>query len=467
MFKLQVPTKRETQMKIRKKQNTLSLCMIVRDEEVNLADCLKSTIDVVDQIIIVDTGSTDRTVEIAKEFGAEVYHFKWCDDFAEARNESIKHATCDWILWMDADERLQESTSQNLRECLTTTVKPLCYKVTIRSLQGSGFYHDSDSYRLYSNHAGIQFEGRIHEQITLSARKAGAKEKNAGFQLIHYGYNLENDVMQCKIERNRILLRRIIEDNDPNQAYYYFTLGQNYSSTDDDEQALECYDKALSLKQLESNMEASLLNCTAQACFKLGIFDRVEKLSKRSLNIIPMQAGAVYNLFKLAEDQGNNTEIIYYLNQLLKNSQYLFNHPKQISTDTIPPVFRILSILGNAYLEKGDKTLAFQCYLEAWKESSNEDVLQKIIPLALELGELTMLRQILEKCIKDGDDSTAKLDLLAVIYIKQQDLKGALQVYEKLHIRDPENVHVIKRLIGLYAKTGQNDKVEELIKQLQ
>jgi len=441
--------------------------MIVKDEESNLADCLNSVRDVVDQMIIVDTGSTDRTVEIAREYGAEVHNFTWCDDFSAARNESIKHAACDWILWMDADERLSESTIQNLRECLKVSIRPLCFKVTVRSIQEADSYHDSDSYRLFSNHAGIYFEGRIHEQITTSAREVGAKEKNAGFLLMHYGYNLDNDVMQDKIERNRILLERIIKNNNPNQAYYYFTLGQNYSSTNENEQALEYYDRALSLKQLEPTIEASLLNCTAQACFNLGNLDRVEELSKRSLKLIPMQAGAVYNLFKLAEIQGSNRDIIFCLKQLLKNTQYLQNHPKQISSDTLPPVFRILSILGNTYLKTGDKTNALQSYLEAWRESGNEEVLLKIIPLAMELGEFEILRSIVEKSISAGDDSIAKLDLLAVIFMKQQNLIEALQIYEKLHNRYPDNVHVIKRLIGLYAKTGRGDKAEALLKQLQ
>ena len=453
-------------MKTDKKKTTLSLCMIVKNEEASLAQCLNSVKDVVDQIVIVDTGSSDRTVEIATEFGAEVHHFAWCDDFAAARNESIKHATCDWILWMDADERLEESTAQNLRDCLIPTIKPLCYKVTVRSLQDGGFFHDSDAYRLFSNHAGIQFEGRIHEQITMSARKVGSKERNAGFLLMHYGYSLDKNGMRAKLERNRSLLRRIVAEENPNQAYYYFTLGQNYSSSDEVEVALECYEEALSLKQLEPNMEASLLNCTAQACFELEQFDRVEQLSKRSLKIIPMQAGAVYNLYKLAEDRGNNSETIYYLKKLLKNSKYLQNHPKQMSTDTLPPVFRVLSILGNTYLHAGEKSLAFQTYLEAWEESGSEEILQKVIPLAMELSELTTLRRILEKSVNESDSSKAKLDLLAVVYIKQQDLTKALSVYEELHLRYPEDPHVIKRLIGLYAKTGQAEKVEELIKLL-
>ena len=84
----------------------LSLCMIVKNEEKFLAGCLESVKNIVDEIIIVDTGSTDKTIEIANSYNAKVYHFEWKNDFSLARNESIKHATGDWILILDADERL-------------------------------------------------------------------------------------------------------------------------------------------------------------------------------------------------------------------------------------------------------------------------------------------------------------------------------------------------------------------------
>ncbi|MCH8018826.1 glycosyltransferase family 2 protein, partial [candidate division KSB1 bacterium] len=91
---------------LKSKKPSLSLCMIVKNEEEYLQECLESIEDVVDEIIVVDTGSTDRTVEIARQFDAEVHHIPWNDDFAAARNESIKHASGDWILQLDADERL-------------------------------------------------------------------------------------------------------------------------------------------------------------------------------------------------------------------------------------------------------------------------------------------------------------------------------------------------------------------------
>src|SRR5579863_6345186 len=83
-----------------------SLCMIVRNEEKNLAACLRSVADLMDEIVVVDTGSTDRTRDVARRFRARVVDFPWIDNFAAARNESLRHATGNWIFWLDADERL-------------------------------------------------------------------------------------------------------------------------------------------------------------------------------------------------------------------------------------------------------------------------------------------------------------------------------------------------------------------------
>src|SRR4030066_1633675 len=88
---------------------TISVCMIVKNEEKFLAQCLKSVKDATDEIIIVDTGSADKTVEIAQSFGAKVYHHPWRNSFSEARNHSISYAVCDWILQIDADESLEQA----------------------------------------------------------------------------------------------------------------------------------------------------------------------------------------------------------------------------------------------------------------------------------------------------------------------------------------------------------------------
>ncbi len=96
-------------------KNQVSLCMIVKNEEDYLPQCLESIKDIVDEIIIVDTGSTDKTVKIAESYGAKVYYFKWNNNFSEARNESLKYATKDWILILDADDELHSEYQENLK----------------------------------------------------------------------------------------------------------------------------------------------------------------------------------------------------------------------------------------------------------------------------------------------------------------------------------------------------------------
>ena len=97
---------------------SISLCMIVKDEEESLPTCLNSIRDYVDEIIIVDTGSTDSTVEIAKSYNAKVYHHPWENSFSKARNYSLSYATCDWILIMDADEEIEKKDAFKLRDVI-------------------------------------------------------------------------------------------------------------------------------------------------------------------------------------------------------------------------------------------------------------------------------------------------------------------------------------------------------------
>src|SRR6266567_7870567 len=94
---------------------SVSLCLMVRNEEAKLATCLQSAIDLVHETIVLDTGSTDGTRELATKLGARVFDFPWCDDFAAGRNECIRHATGDFIFWMDADERIDSLNREKLR----------------------------------------------------------------------------------------------------------------------------------------------------------------------------------------------------------------------------------------------------------------------------------------------------------------------------------------------------------------
>ena len=149
----------------------ITLCMIVKNEELMLEDCLCSVHEIVDQIIIIDTGSQDKTVDIANKYNAEIHHFAWTGNFSDARNESIKYAKSDWILWLDADERLNPDSITELQKIINKKpIEPEIYKINIRNFQKGDYYYISDAHRLFSNNFGIEFSGRIHEQVSLSCK---------------------------------------------------------------------------------------------------------------------------------------------------------------------------------------------------------------------------------------------------------------------------------------------------------
>jgi glycosyltransferase involved in cell wall biosynthesis len=171
---------------------TLSLCMIVRDEERVLGDCLQSVRPWVDEIIIVDTGSTDRTVEIAKEHGVCVYHFPWCDDFSAARNLSIEHATGDWIFWMDADDTIPESCGSQLRTLIEQTedrTTGYMMQVHIPPAPGENGFTIVDHVKLFRNLPQLRFIGRIHEQILEPIHAIGGRVERTDLYVVHSGYD--------------------------------------------------------------------------------------------------------------------------------------------------------------------------------------------------------------------------------------------------------------------------------------
>ncbi len=197
------------------KTNNLSVCLIVKNEEKFLSQCLKSVRDIAQQIIVVDTGSTDRTIAIAKEFGAEVHAHTWNNDFSAARNAALEHAIGDWILVLDADEELPVAQhAQLLADMKSSTV--IAYRLP---LVNSGLESEGRSFvpRLFRNVPGAHYVGRIHEQVFNSllplSKSWGLKVEMGTAEILHHGYNKEMVRDRNKIERNLKLLRLAHEEN--------------------------------------------------------------------------------------------------------------------------------------------------------------------------------------------------------------------------------------------------------------
>lgn len=179
--------------------------MIVRNEEHFLEDCLKSLEGIADEIVVVDTGSTDGTKEIAARHGARVFDFPWRDDFSAARNESVERCLGEWILYIDADERLGSVDKEAVRADLS---RPGYNAFTVRYRPISWFTTFRE-YRIFRNDPRIRFEGIIHETVMPSVIKAGEEDGlaigDSVIEIDHVGY--DGDLAR-KHRRNLPLLER-------------------------------------------------------------------------------------------------------------------------------------------------------------------------------------------------------------------------------------------------------------------
>jgi len=230
----------------------LSVCMIVKNEERFLGQCLASVKDIADELIVIDTGSTDRTVEIAREHGAQVGHFEWCNDFAAARNASISPATGDWILFLDADEELSPAEKQNLPALVNSDNVALIRLPLINTHQGQ--VSKSILPRLFRNIPAIQFQGCVHEGVytaLLKVSKEWQMDISLGDLLIlHHGYTAEVISERNKVQRNYELLLKALEER-PNEAYFYMQLGLELRRMDRLAESFDAYAKALNLAETQ------------------------------------------------------------------------------------------------------------------------------------------------------------------------------------------------------------------------
>lgn len=209
---------------------TVSLLMIVRNEEHNLADCLTPVADLFDEIVIVDTGSQDSTREIAARFTPHVLDFPWCDDFSAARNHGLKHSSGDWVFWLDADDRLTPGNVEKLRKLLATLDdQPRVYMIDTISQPAdpSEPAWTVTHPRLFRRQAELAWQGRAHEQLRPEPALLGFELVPTDIDITHIGYE---DAAQCqrKWQRQLRLLRMDYTVN-PEDPSTLFHLGMAYA----------------------------------------------------------------------------------------------------------------------------------------------------------------------------------------------------------------------------------------------
>jgi tetratricopeptide (TPR) repeat protein len=313
-------------------KGTVSLCMIARNEEKYLAKCLASARAIVDEIIVVDTGSSDRTKAIATVFGARVFDFKWSDDFSEARNFSISKACGDWILILDADEAVSAHDSDYVRDLVEgQNHAPAAFSILTRNytmqantigwVANDGQYPDeeagagwipSQKVRLFKNDRRIQFEYPIHEIVDPCLKRLGIPILKCEFVIHHYGKLNEVQKSRKSCTYYTIGRKKLAELGDNLMALRELAIQAGH---------LERYDEAIDLwqryiKHKPDDAEAHVN--LGSAYFNLGNYDQAAVTAQAAMDLGPALKEAHFNYAISELHRGNARHAITVLEGVLE-----------------------------------------------------------------------------------------------------------------------------------------------------
>jgi GT2 family glycosyltransferase/Flp pilus assembly protein TadD len=249
----------------------VSLCMIVKNEEENLPHSLGSVAGLDLELIVVDTGSTDRTREIAAEFGAKVVDFRWVDSFAAARNEALRHATGRWVLWLDADDLLDADNREKLRRLIAQLGRQdvaYCMTCACPPDEETGTTTEVKHVRLFPNLPGLRWQFRVHEQILPGLRERGVEILFTDIVIQHTGYQ-DPALRRRKLERDLRLLD-LERAEQPDHPFTLFNLAQIYDELKRPAQALPLLRRSLECSDPADSIVRKLYFLISQCQRRLG-----------------------------------------------------------------------------------------------------------------------------------------------------------------------------------------------------
>ncbi len=471
---------------------TISACMIVKDEEAFLENCLRSIKGWVDEIIIVDTGSTDRTVEIAGRFTDKVHFHPWRNSFSEARNNAMSYATGDWILTIDADEELVAGSGERLRQAVREAGDADAIYANVISVYNAGrktARHNSE--RLLKNNGVIRYEGRVHNRVAGVTRHSMSK-----IEMMHYGYNVEEKKAQEKFFRTVALLKAQIADNPGNPMPHHY-LGTSYLARNMYRESLEESLLAIDLAERQGSREALYLTThhnAALAFFYLQDLAGAREYSLRALKKLPDHLDSLYMMTLVAAENRQWEEVLAYGQHFLKIRDILDRHPEKAGVvlnsslkeggtvymhmghahhalGNVPErdrhyreavnlsgeKWRPLLQIGNFHTDRsGDLPLA-GCYLDLARQEAPAEpsVWFMLAKWCNQKGDQEKERSCLTRLWELGAEDPAMLNRLAVLALAADDLETAERTLADLLKAMPDHCPGLVNLAALRRR--QND----------
>jgi len=298
--------------------------MIAKNEEKFLSGCLNSVKDLVDEIILVDTGSTDKTVDIAKSFGAKVFFQEWNDDFSRPRNESLRQATGDWIFLLDPDEKIATRDHERIKSLLS---KKSAYMFKTRNYiykkkglsesfdsndeyadfsMGMPLFWASNKVRLFPNNKNIEFCGAVHELVETSIEEQGLKIEKVDIPIHHYSQLDEERSRHKRFFYMNITRKKVLRE--PKNPKAHLELGREYFNLRIYHRAIQTFKKGLSLggdKELMSRLSYEI----GLVYMKTKMFSEAEQFFLKALGYQSTNINAATSLKNLYSELKNEKKV--------------------------------------------------------------------------------------------------------------------------------------------------------------
>jgi len=446
----------------------LSLCMIVMNEERDLPGCLQSTRGLVDEIIVVDTGSKDRTPEIAREFGAKVYPFKWVNDFAAARNESIRHATGDYILWLDADDRIPPQERENFvrwKQELPTSEKRAYWFIVESPKEEEFLTERCYQMRVFPRVEGVRFIRRVHESILESINALGIPSSYCDITIRHVGYARKAD-MHRKANRNlKLLLAALAEA--PDDPTIHWHLSMTYNVIGEKEKSARHAESLLSLipdgklEGEERQWQIAALVHLGNLYAELGREKEAEKTLRKAMELDRNNPMSAFFLARLLIKQRAYTKALPILQRLREKDLQVY----QVPYPQKAVKFYCHIWLGHCYETLGKRNEAVREYALASKVNPSWDERgAEVGEFYLREGKVEKALEVLERAVKIDPFNPSVLSNLALAYRRTGRIEEAEVCLRKAVQLDPEHFDALANLGHLLLLKGKLEEAAPLLK---
>jgi len=445
------------------KPQKISLCMIVKNEEKFLPGCLESAKGLADELIVVDTGSTDRTMDIAREYGATIYEHPWQNDFSYHRNQSIDYATGDWILILDADEELDPSEHDMIRGAVRRKDIDAVSFVVYNKIQGgrTGFLN---SHRLFRNKKEYRYSGIVHNQLIMDGVTLSTQLK-----VFHHGYGLSEEQMRAKGKRTERLLKEQLKEN-PDNAFAHFNLAQIYRGLAEPEKSLKHAKRVIEILSPDNvdRRHVYVMALDQIGCAYVGLNDdeKAKEHFYKALEIKEDYLDPLFNLGYVYSKEGDYDKADELFLRYLKVRDNFSEHREWMGLilNNLNSHFAVYYGLGLSQYFRNNIDKALEYFHKVIEEVGDFEYTQHLIARCYrQKKQFDRVVYHCGKAIENAHEDSEIYILLGEAYLNIGDHKRASDSFEKALTFDDSGDSSLLGLAGAASLEGDIKKASEAV----